>query len=275
MKPLPSKFFSLKFNFLMPLVQCIGVLCLIGCLWAGDAWASPLTERIAAFPQWTTKPPVQAVEGDLVYPNWFAGTWKMTSTLVVMTAPLAPEIVTPGYEGNKSFLNQPVSCQVRFVAEKSIERGKAVVPILALPIKSLVQTQIVSDRAFNGLNLAKVYLGDRVSKVWVDPRDSNRLITKSRDNRKFFSTTIGRLSEQSDPEHFTASELFDQFFQAPEKPYKNQVETTTAYTHQPDGTITADQITAVYLVPPHPKAFLAGDRPAALYRYRLELTPDR
>lgn len=152
-----------------------------------------------------------------------------------------------------------------------LERGRTFLPLLSLPTRSLVNAQIVSDRAFNGLNLARAYLGDRVFRVWVDPRDSNRLITKFRDNRKLFSSAIGRTVEQLDADHFLATELFQQFFQIPEKPYKNQVEITTAYTHQPNNSITADQLTAVYLIPPHPKAFLASDRPVALYRYRLEL----
>jgi hypothetical protein len=133
-------------------------------------------------------------------------------------------------------------------------------------------TYLVSDRAFNGLSLAKAYLGDRVFRVWPDAQDHNRLITKFRDNRKLFSTVIERGAEQPDANHFVAAELVQQFFQSPTKPYKNQVETTTQYELLPNGSISADQMTAVYLNPPHPKAFLAGDRPVALYRYRLVFT---
>lgn len=244
---------------------------LIWVLGASPVQAGALTERIATFPDWDSKPTVPSVQGDLVYPSWLAGSWSMTSTLVDMVAPLAPEVTTPGFEGNRQFLNQPVVCQVRFLPTNVIERNKSFLPLLSLPTQSLVNAQIVSDRAFNGLNLAKAYLGDRVFRVWVDPREPNRLITKFRDNRKLFSTATGRLVEQPDTNHFLTTELFQQFFQSPEKPYKNQVETTTAYTHQPDNTITADQFTAVYLQPPHPKAFLAGDRPVALYHYQLKL----
>jgi hypothetical protein len=234
--------------------------------------ASTLSDRVAAFPEWNDKPTVQPVKGDLIYPDWMAGTWKMTSTLKEMVAPLAPEVITPGFEGNRDFLNIPVTCPVRFLPNNILERNKAVIPVLSLPIKSLTKVSVVSDRAFNGLSLAKAYLGDRVVRVWVDSRDPNRMTTKFRDNRKLFSFATGRTVEQPDPDHFIASELFQQFFQAPEKPYKNQVETTTAYTHQPDGSVIADQFTAVYLNPPHPKAFVAGDRPVALYRYTLKFT---
>lgn len=246
---------------------------LLWLLWTGAAVADPLADRIAAFPQWESKPTVQAEIDELVYPGWFAGTWQLTSTLVDAIAPLAPEVVTPGFDGNQKFLHQPVTCQVRFVANNALGRRNLTLPFLSLPTQSLVKPQIVSDRAFNGLNLAKAYLGDRVFRVWVDPRDRNRLITKFRDNRKLFSTATGRAIEQPDDDRFLATELFEQFFQSPNKPYRNQVEITTAYNHQPDGSILGDQITAVYLAPPHSKAYLAGDRPVALYRYQLQLTP--
>ncbi len=240
-------------------------------LWGspGVASASPLTDRLASFPQWEGKPPVETAQGELIYPDWLAGNWIMTSTLVEMVAPLAPDVTTPGFEGNRQFLQQPVRCPVRFVPKNALS-GQGGFPVLSLPTQSLVQANVVSDRAYNGLSLAKAYLGDRVFRVWTDSRDGNRLITKFRDNRKLFSTVTGRAVEQPDAQHFIATELVQQFFQSPEKPYKNQVETTTAYTRQLNGTVTAEQLTAVYLNPPHPKAFLAGDRPVALYRYQLE-----
>lgn len=240
--------------------------------WPLEAAASDLSDRLASFPNWQEKPPVAVAEGELVYPDWLAGNWTMSSTLVEMVSPLAPEVTTPGFEGNRQFLDQPVRCSVRFVPKNARKGNGLNLPVLSLPTRSLVKADVVSDRAYNGLSLAKAYLGDRVFRVWSDSRDGNRLITKFRDNRKLFSTVIGRAAEQPDSDHFIATELVQQFFQSPEKPYKNQVETTTAYTHNADGTVFADQMTAVYLNPPHPKAFLAGDRPVALYRYRLEFT---
>lgn len=240
------------------------------CLHPLTTVASPLAERLTSFPHWDNKPPVQNVQGELVYPDWLAGNWIMQSTLVEMVAPLAPEVTTPGFEGNRQFLQQPVRCPVRFVPKTALKGNGLTLPLLAVPTQSLVKAEVVSDRAYNGLSLAKAYLGDRVFRVWTDSRDSTRLITKFRDNRKLFSTVVGRTVEQPDDQHFIATELVQQFFQSPEKPYKNQVETTTQYILNPDGTVTADQMTAIYLNPPHPKAFLAGDRPVALYRYQLE-----
>jgi hypothetical protein len=228
---------------------------------------------MAIFPEWNNKPPVHQATGELIYPDWMAGNWEMTSTLVEMVAPLAPDVTTPGFEGNRQFLNQPLSCRVRFVPSTALEFRRTGLPFLSLPTKSLATIQVVSDRAYNGLSLAKAYLGDRVFQVWVDSRDHNRLITKFRDNRKLFSTTTGRMVEQSAPDRFIVTELSQQFFQSPEKPYKNEVETTTIYTYQPNHSVSADQFTAVYLAPPHPKAYLAGDRPVALYHYQLKFVP--
>ncbi len=252
-------------------LYAVGLLILHLTLGTPAVQAGPISDRIAAFPQWETKPPVSASTGDLLYPTWFAGTWTLTSTLIEQIAPLAPEITTPGFEDNRQFLNVPISAPVRFIADNTLERSRAALPFLSLPTRSLTTTRIISDRAFNGLSLAKAYLGDRVSRVWVDTRDPNRQITKFRDNRKLFSSVLGRAVEQADSDHLTTTEVFDQFFQTADKPIKNQVEITTAYAHQPNGTITADQITAVYLKSPHPRAYLAGDRPVALYRYALIL----
>ncbi|MEM9483767.1 MAG: DUF6816 family protein, partial [Cyanobacteria bacterium P01_F01_bin.116] len=77
----------------------ITLLILVWLLCSGEAMASPLAERIATFPNWSNKPPVQPSEGDLVYPAWMDGSWRMTSTLLKMEAPLAPDLITPGFEG--------------------------------------------------------------------------------------------------------------------------------------------------------------------------------
>ena len=64
-------------------------------------------------------------------------------------------------------------------------------------------------------------------------------------------------------------------FKGGSRPYFNTVESTTAYqklsTSSP--TITADQVTAVYLSPQDPDYFAAGSQPVALYRYLLEFYP--
>jgi hypothetical protein len=202
----------------------------------------------------------------LVYPDWFAGTWQMTSTLVEMIAPLAPEIVTPGFEGNRQFLQQPITNPIRFIPAQ-VEGGRFLGRILK------TQTKIVADRAFNGLNLARAYLGeDGVVSVTVDPDNPNRQITFLKGNQQLMSTVTGRAIEAPTDQDFVTTEVFQQFFGG-NRPtvYLNEVENTTAYHFDPnhDPKLTATQITAIYLSPQDPHYFKALNHPVALYRYQL------
>lgn len=263
---------------------------IIALFWANPAQASPLAERVTAFPNWQNKPPVQVAEGDLVYPQWLAGTWQVTSTLVDLVAPLAPDVVTPGFESNRQYLNQPIQFQVRFVEASPSQ------PFPSLKKqpdrRSTQKSEIIADRAFNGLNIATAYLanGDSnpVLNVKVDPNSPNRQITTLKGNHQLVSIITGRLSETPAPDRFITSEVFQQLFRGMPQPYFNQVETTTDYHYLQNAevTIVADQITAVYLSPQDPDYFKASrtapgltsniplealqEHPVALYRYRLE-----
>ncbi|NEQ98426.1 MAG: hypothetical protein F6K30_17185 [Cyanothece sp. SIO2G6] len=232
-----------------------------------------LSDRLNAFPHWQNKPPVQQAEGDLIYPDWFEGTWQMTSTLVEMVAPLAPEVVTPGFEGNRQFLQQPITNLIRFVPAR-VGGGRFLGQLLK------TQEKIVSDRAFNGLNLARAYLGeDGVVSVKVDPDNPNRQITLLKGNQQLVSTVTGRNTEAPTPYDFVTTEVFQQFFGG-NRPtvYLNEVENTTAYHFDFDSVdfdpdshagLTANQITAIYLSPQDPDYFKALNHPVALYRYQL------
>jgi hypothetical protein len=238
-------------------------------LWCQEAQAG-LDERLTNFPQWEKLTSVQPAAGDLVYPNWMAGEWTVKSTLVDLVAPLAPDIVTPGFAGNQQYLNQPISFKVRFLPEKtSISRLKLIPRTINKP------SAIVADRAFNGLNLARAYLGDDVVlSVKVDPESPNRQITLLRGERQLVSIVTTREIETTSDDRYITSEVFQQLFKAGSNPYFNNVESTTAYrklsTTSP--TIEADQVTAVYLSPQDPNYFKAGSHPVALYRYKLELS---
>jgi hypothetical protein len=251
---------------------------------SGTAQASPLAERLSQFPDWQTKPLVQAAKGDLVYPDWFSGTWDVTTTLVDLAAPLAPDIVTPGFEGNRQYLQQPISFQARFIEQNAntLNLPFPIPPSLVPDSWNLISTDVVADRAFNGLNLANAYLGDEetadsspVLAVKVDPRNPNRQITLLKDNRQLVSTITGRATETVDDDQFFTTEVFLQEFRGMMQPYFNTVETTTAYFYHPDENpqVTADQVTAIYLSPQDPDYFKASDRPIALYRYQLEFYP--
>lgn len=242
--------------FWLTLLLTVWLLC------SGQAQAGPIADRLAAFPDWSSKPTLTAAQGDLVYPDWLRGDWQLTSTLVDLAAPLAPELVTPGFEGNREQLGQPVTCPVRFVA--TLPRPQGLIPIATRT------PQTVADRAFNGLSLARAYLGDGVVKaVKVDAKNPNRQLTLLNGNRQLESTVTARTVETVDAQFITV-ERFQQVFRGGAIPYFNEVETTTAY-RQAANRVLADQVTAVYLSPQDPDFLKAQNRPVALYRYWLEL----
>ena len=230
-----------------------------------------MVDRLASFPNWEGKLSVQVAKGDLVYPDWMAGTWNVTSTLVELVAPLAPDVVTPGFESNRRYLEQPVTFTVRFVKRELVPSFKLI------PQLGGVQAAVVADRGFNGLNLARAYLGDKgVVSVKVDPDSPNRQITLLRGERQLVSIVTGRATETPEEGKFVTTEVFQQLFRSPSsRPYFNQVESTTAYQHllTTSPSVEAEQITAVYLSPQDSDFFMAGARPVALYRYRLEFFP--
>ena len=228
--------------------------------------ASPLSDRVEHYPHWQDKPPVKAAHGDLHYPNWLAGTWNATSTLIEQTAPLAPSIVTPGFEDNQQYLNQPVSFQVRFGKEYFIPEKS---------FFSKFQTQSpkpVADRVYNGTNIAIAYLGaENVWQVKTDPENPNKQITLLKGDRKLISQVTARASDNTQPDRFISSEVTKQLFRSPERIYLNEVETTSDYHLNDDEIIEANQITAIYLSPQDPDYFTAGNSPVAIYRYQLQL----
>ncbi|NJN88352.1 MAG: hypothetical protein HC881_21260 [Leptolyngbyaceae cyanobacterium SL_7_1] len=263
---------------------CSIFLCavLLGLSWQQAGQASPLLDRLDTFPDWHTKAPVSAAQGDLVYPDWFAGTWDVTTTLVDLVAPLAPSIVTPGFEGNRHLINQPIHFQARFLAD-----GSPVLSSFPFPLPSWLVSKphIVADRAFNGFNLATAPLADGeapspVLAVKVDPQNPNRQITLLRTSateaplRQLVSTITGRSTEAPHADEFVTTEVFQQEFRGAPSLYFNEVESTTAYHYIPTEvpTITAEQVTAIYLSPQDPDYFSARETPVALYRYRLEFS---
>ena len=231
------------------------------------AFASPLTERLQQFPNWNSQPTVQLAQGDLEYPDWMVGTWQVTSTLIDLAAPFAPDIVTPGFESNRENLEQPIQFQVKFAPQKPT--------VLGFPVAIFPKHQsIVAQRAFNGVKIAEAYLGkDAVISVKVDPENPNRQITFLRGKKQLISTVTGRSSENLTDNQFVATEVTTQVFRSLSQIYLNEVETTTAYNLLPSGQVQADQVTAIYLSPQDPNYFTAAGRPVALYRYRLELQP--
>ncbi|MBW4617774.1 MAG: hypothetical protein KME17_00105 [Cyanosarcina radialis HA8281-LM2] len=229
--------------------------------------AEALTERLHQFPDWHNKPSLSVAKGDLIYPDWMNGIWQVTSTLLQQVAPLAPEIVTPGFDSNRRYLNRPMQFQVRFAPESTSDRQKS--SILSFNNR---QVSVVADRAFNGKEIALAYLGnDAPVSVKVDPNNPNRQVTFLSEEKQLISTVTARGSETLGSDKFVATEMTQQVFQSQSQIYLNEVETTTAYQYLRSGKIVAQQITAIYLSPQDPDYFQAGDRPVALYRYELKL----
>ncbi len=268
--PLPETIPVLRFArlLLFIIVPLFLLIAPIAPALASSTTTSPLADRIASFPQWTSLPPTQKATGDLAYPNWFAGTWQATTRLIDLAAPLAPDLTTPGFEANRDSLNQPMTFRVRFVPR--LPPRSATPKGFGASLK--LQSEIVSDRAFNGLNIARAYLGDNaVTQVSVSPDNPNQQIIVLANDHQLLSRVNGRARETPTADRFLASEVCQQVFRGIAQPYLNRVETTTDYQHQPDGSILADQFTAIYLSPQDPDYFKAGDRPIALYHYRLDL----
>ena len=262
------------------------LLIFISLWWSTDVQAGQLADRLSKFPDWNSKPLVQVAEGDLIYPEWMEGEWRVTSTLVDMVAPLAPKIMTPGFESNRQFLNKPIQFDVRFKAVnllKSLQSsGLSLISIKPLSENNntdQIYPKVVADHAFNGFNIGKAMVGeDGILAVKVAANNPNRQITLLKGG-KLTSTVTNRGSEIPDFNQFVATEISKQIFETRSQIYLNEVETTTAYTAQFDQSlsnskpksIVADQITAIYLSPQDPNFFEASGKPVALYRYQLEL----
>ncbi len=257
-----------------------------------NAAAETLADRIANFPNWENKPSISAAKTDLIYPEWMAGNWNVKSTLIDMIAPLAPEIVTPGFENNRQYLHQPVNFKVRFIKFESNLNTKEISEqkLISFPtfLSSTINNSkiekldlppgaVIADREFNGLNIGKALLGDdAILSVKIDQDNPNRQTTILANNLELVSVITSRASEQLNPDNFISCEITQQLFQGETMIYLNEVETTTDYHHITDKNrgeiIEANQITAIYLSPQDPDYFLAGDRPVALYLYQLELS---
>lgn len=276
-------------NFKLLLLQfCLFLLIFFGV--QENIFAESLKERVNQFPSWNHKPSVDIAKGDLYYPEWMAGTWKATSTLIEQFAPLAPTIVTPGFEDNEQYLNVAIAFPVRFVQRREEGRGRRqqgeigeefnlfsnsfrLQKRLLLPnLSKTEKPTIVADRVFNGKSIAQAYLGAKnVLNVKVDPDNPNKQITLLQGKRRLISTITRRGSETPNNHEFLATEVSRQLFRSPERIYLNEVETTSDYQLMQPGKIQAQQITAIYLSPQDPDFFRAKNRPVAIYRYQLDL----
>ncbi|AFY39415.1 hypothetical protein Lepto7376_3186 [[Leptolyngbya] sp. PCC 7376] len=250
-------------------LQILSIAIYLWCNIATMAWAETLQDRIQDYPNWSNLPSVETVQGseDLIYPDWMQGTWQVSSTLREQTAPLAPEIVTPGFEQNRQFIDQPLIFCVKFEPQQYFAQQA-----FALPKLLSGDRPIVANREFNGTEIATAYLGEAgLRAVKVDPTNPNRQLTRLNGDRTLISTITARVTEFPNGQEFLSSEITRQQFRGTPQIYLNTVETTTDYTLQTPDLITAKQITAIYLSPNDPNFFQAKTQPVALYLYELEL----
>ncbi|AFY54567.1 hypothetical protein Riv7116_2032 [Rivularia sp. PCC 7116] len=250
-------------------MKLIMIICMIFLsVFCSDATAGELNQKLSNFPEWEKLNSVQPAVGDLIYPEWMKGEWEVKSTLVDLVAPLAPDIVTPGFESNRQYLNQPISFKVRFIDQSKLKnlapsyrtpKLKNLTPSYRTPLSLLrrgekedVTSQtplsftrrgaggevIIADRAYNGLNLARAVLGENTVKaVKVDPNSPNRQITFLRSecnqrincDRQLVSIVKNRATENTADGKFITAEVFEQLFKGSSVPYINTVESTTAY----------------------------------------------
>jgi hypothetical protein len=242
----------------------MAIFLVLGNLWfAPDAMATSLPQRIAEFPRWSLATGLIR-EGDLTYPKWFAGEWTATSILREQVAPLAPDVVTPGFERNRVNIDRPYSFQVRFgSASNTVAPG-----ITVVADNSAI---ITSNRTFNGEQIANAYLGaNAVKSIQTINQPRVVQITQLQNGTELRSTVSGYLSESIGIDRFATTEIDQQVFQG-KTTYLNTVETATSYHLVDRHHIVAEQVTAIYLSPQDPDYFKALQRPVALYRYTLEL----
>lgn len=237
-------------------------------------WSStnPVQAAESNLPSWYHQPIVDDAKGDLYYPDWMAGTWEVTNILEEQVAPLAPDIISPGFVDNQKYIGEPIIFPVRFGKEYYVPKARwFFIPLIT------DEYPVVADRAFNGKSIAEAYLGnDSVFRVAVDPKDPNKQITILKGGVKSISQVTKRAVAESSRDleeiRFIATEVTQQLFKSPNKIYLNEVETTSDYHLIDSQNIEATQITAIYLSPQDPDYFTSGDRPVAIYRYHLDLS---
>ncbi len=260
------------------LVRKIALWSIVLVIWwssAQSALAGILSDRIDRYPHWDVQPQLSHHEGELTYPEWFRGRWLATSTLLEQLAPLAPAIITPGFESNKQYIDRPIEFTVQFIPTGTKPVKLAVLNLPRLK-SSLPQPQLIADRAFNGLNIATAYLGAaNVKSVEIDSQNSTKQITQLTEDRQLEAFVTGFDREIPATDRFISTELSQQVFRTRTTIYLNTVETTTSYQFSsiPTSKITATQISAIYLSPQDPDYFRAGNRAVAVYKYRLDLLP--
>jgi len=176
--------------------------------WSSGADAAALRQRQQAWPQWRLPAPLPRPGGrDLIYPNWFEGSWQATLHDLDGDSP-------------------DVQVRLRFRPDG---RGA-----------------VVGDRAGNAAAMGRALLGHSLLRVRDDPRNPNRQIAELSDDRRLESTVVGRREEQPDADTLLADELTLQVLHGAGDPRVSRVETLSRYRRLGPDRIAGEQWQASY-----------------------------
>jgi hypothetical protein len=172
------------------------------------AEGGPLELRLERWPSWSLPAPLpRPGRSDLIYPEWFVGTWQATST-------------------DLNNADAVLTFAVRFEANR---RG-----------------QVVGDRAFNAAAVGHALLGNQLMEVRDDPNNPNRQLAVLQHDQQLESTVVGRRTEHPTAEQFLADELTLQVLHGLGEPRISRVETLSRYQRISTDRIEAQQWQASY-----------------------------
>lgn len=226
-----------------------GSLWLVGCGLSPGTLESRLTDTASlTIPSYGLKDP------DLYYPDWFEGTWALTSILTDLTAPLGVEYTNPtSFAKSQRERGQPVTYFVRFYRND--------------------QGRVIADRVFNTISAIQASQGKgSVLEVILDVNQPDRQLIRLAGNRRGELYITRRHSEHPLPTVFHSLEFYRQVLGSLNRiPVTKDVETTTLYRQVNKETIEAAQLIAVFLVPTDERYFASTGRAVTIYRYTLKL----
>lgn len=203
---------------------------------------------------------------DLTFPELFAGTWRVQTTLTKVETPLGPDYV-PDMKvverAQKEDLQHPQKYLVSFMRNS---RG-----------------QVVIDRRFNTSQLVGMYLNKPVPEdniVW-NPDNPNQLRMLVPGSMTINTRVTRRSQETPAPDKINTSEYFQQIFDFPEKP-QAKVKASQCYTkykfrsqeaadRQGGPAIVATQVISDYLTAydGELQVIKAQNRPVVVYTYTM------
>ncbi len=233
--------------------KLVGLWLLLWVLVACGLPTTSLKQRLKDFPQISSAPGFSLETADILYPEWFMGTWRVASTSQAVEAPLGVEFINAA-----SF------------ARAQRERGKTLIYYARFVRND--QGEVVADRAFNTIAITEALLGKK-SVLNVTAANPNHLTIDMIGNRRGELDITRRHSEIPCSNCFASSEFYRQVLVSlGDIPTTKDIEATNLYQRQDAQHVTGDQMTAVFLTPTDELFFQAGGKAVTVYRYRLQFT---